>query len=108
MPLLYKYMSRQTGRVVLANRTLRWSTPRTLNDPYDVQFDLHIDVDREAVRAASLDKMWDAFYGNAPAPVGNRFGALNGTALYDAPGGLWMRSILTRGFGSRLIGRIAQ
>jgi hypothetical protein len=69
-------MIRATGRIVLENRTLRWSTPGTLNDPYDMQFDLHIDIDREAVKAATLQKLWDAFYGDQPAPVGNILGAV--------------------------------
>lgn len=72
----FKYMNRATGRIVLENRTLRWSTPGTLNDPYDMQFDLHIDIDREAVKVATLQKLWDAFYGDQPAPVGNILGAV--------------------------------
>ncbi len=72
----FKYMNRATGRIVLKNRTLRWSTPGTLNDPYDMQFDLQIDIDREALKATVLEKLWDAFYGDQPAPVGNPFGAV--------------------------------
>jgi hypothetical protein len=75
-PILYKYMSRDTGRIVLENRTLRWSTPRSLNDPYDVQFDLQVDMDRDAVRAAALAKMWDAFYGEGDFVPGNQFGVV--------------------------------
>ena len=69
-------MSRETAKAVLQNCTLRWSTPGTLNDPYDMQFDLHIDVDREAVKAAALQKSWDAHYGDAPVPVGNKLGEM--------------------------------
>ena len=54
----FKYMSRDTGRIVLENRTLRWSTPGTLNDPYDVQFDLQFDIKRDVVKQTTLDKMW--------------------------------------------------
>lgn len=72
----FKYMSRATGRIVLENRTLRWSTPGTLNDPYDMQFDLHIEIDREVVKTIALQKLWDAFYGDQPAPVGNVLGAV--------------------------------
>ena len=70
----FKYMTRDTARAVLSNGTLRWSTPGTLNDPYDVQFDLRIDVDFEKVKPVALQKLWNAFYGDAPAPVGNKFG----------------------------------
>jgi hypothetical protein len=69
-------MSRATGRIVMENQTLRWSTPRTLNDPYDLQFDLRTDIDREAVKSAALPKLWNAFYGDQPVPVGNRLGAV--------------------------------
>ncbi|UUZ68216.1 DUF2971 domain-containing protein [Polaromonas sp. P2-4] len=71
----YKYMSQDTGRIVLKNQTLRWSTPGTLNDPYDIQFDLSLNINREAVKAATLQKMWEA-YCCQPVSVGNAVGAL--------------------------------
>ncbi len=71
-----KYTSRRVGRIILENRMLRWSTPGTLNDPYDMQFDLHIEVDREAVKRLTLEKLWDAHYGPHPAPVGNPLGVV--------------------------------
>jgi ribosomal L7/L12-like protein len=73
---LFKYMTQATARSVLQNGTLRWSTPGTLNDPYDMQFDLQFDIDPEAVRKLALDKAWDALTGDKPAPVGNALGAL--------------------------------
>jgi Ribosomal protein L7/L12 dimerisation domain/Protein of unknown function (DUF2971) len=73
---LFKYMPWATARIVLQNHTLRWSTPGTLNDPYDMQFDLQFDVDPKAVRKLALDKAWDALTGDKPAPVGNALGAL--------------------------------
>src|SRR5258708_2756964 len=44
---LYKYVTSSVAHLVLQNRTLRWSTASFLNDPFDIQFDLHVDVDRE-------------------------------------------------------------
>jgi hypothetical protein len=38
----FKYMNFETAKIVLENRTLRWTTPRTLNDLYDVQIDLRL------------------------------------------------------------------
>jgi hypothetical protein len=73
-PYFYKYMSRGTGRIVLENRTLRWSTPGTLNDPYDMQFDLRVEIDREAVKASALQKLWERHYGNQVPPAGNDLG----------------------------------
>jgi hypothetical protein len=61
--LFYKYTTRDTARIVLQNRTLRWSTPILFNDPYDHQFDLHVEVDREALRKLALEKVWRAMFG---------------------------------------------
>lgn len=72
----FKFMSRGTGRLVLKNGTLRWSTPGTLNDPYDMQFNLHFDVDRQSVISATLEKLWLSHYGDDPVPAGNQFGRL--------------------------------
>jgi hypothetical protein len=73
---LFKYVSREVGRAVLTNRTLRWSTPGTLNDPYDMQFDLRVDIDKEAVKTPALGKLWEGHYGKQPVPAGNQLGAL--------------------------------
>ena len=59
----YKYMTYSTANIVLENQTLRWSTPATLNDPYDIQFDLRINFDRDKVLHHSLDKLWKVFAG---------------------------------------------
>jgi hypothetical protein len=72
----FKYVTRPTGKIILENRTLRWSTPGKLNDPYDIQFDLHIEYDRETVKAAALQKIWDGFYGEQAVPTGNQFGMM--------------------------------
>lgn len=74
----YKYMTRATARVVLEQRTLRWSTPGTLNDPYDVQFNVHLGIDRAAVKAAALQTLWDAHYGDNPPVMPNALGQVIG------------------------------
>jgi hypothetical protein len=74
--VLYKYMNAGTGRIVLSNGTLRWSTPATLNDPFDVQFDLGFVIDKAKAKSAALEKLWAAQYGVEPAPVGNIVGEL--------------------------------
>jgi hypothetical protein len=73
--LFYKYMGAETAHIVLTNQTLRWSTPGTLNDPYDMQFDLRYDIDRNIVRRMALEKLWEAYRG-APVMVGNVLGVL--------------------------------
>ena len=72
----YKYMSPSTAEIVLDRCTLRWSTPGTLNDPFDMQFDLHVDADHDALKTAVLQKMWDAHYGEEEAPEGNELGVV--------------------------------
>lgn len=59
----YKYTTRDTARTVLHNGTLRWSTPALFNDPYDHQFDLHLDVDVEVLKRRALDKVWTSIFG---------------------------------------------
>jgi hypothetical protein len=59
----FKYMSFETAKIVLENRTLRWTTPRTLNDLYDVQIDLNINVDLERLEALSYEKIWNVMSG---------------------------------------------
>ncbi|MHA6196406.1 DUF2971 domain-containing protein [Pseudomonas wadenswilerensis] len=57
----YKYMTYNTAQIVLENQTLRWSTPATLNDPYDIQFDLQVNFNREKVLRETLEKLWKVF-----------------------------------------------
>ena len=84
-PPLFKYMSATTARAVLKNCTLRWSTPGTLNDPYDAQFALHIEVDKEKAKGLALDKLWNAFYGDAPSAIGNIFGLIIHQVRHEFP-----------------------
>jgi hypothetical protein len=64
----FKYTSRDTAKLTLQNGTLRWSTPTRFNDPYDLQFDLHIDAARETVRAQAIEKTWRAWTDQSYAP----------------------------------------
>lgn len=43
----FKYMTCETADAVLRNRTLKWSPASAFNDPFDMQFDLHLDFDEE-------------------------------------------------------------
>lgn len=74
----FKYTTYTTAKIVLENQTLRWSTPATLNDPYDIQFNLQINFDRTKVLQDSLDKLWKAFTGElAGHPQSRMTAALN-------------------------------
>lgn len=72
----YKYMTCSTAKIVLENQTLRWSTPATLNDPYDIQFDLQINFDRNKVLRNTLDKLWKVFIGELAGHPENRMTAV--------------------------------
>jgi hypothetical protein len=91
----YKYMNAATGRIVLENRTLRWTTPGTLNDPFDIQFDLNFKINREIVKAAILQKLWETYSGN-DVPVGNTLGVLMVAIRELVPG--WSRERFEREF----------
>jgi len=79
-------MSRATARIVLEQGTLRWSSPTTLNDPYDNKFDLHLDHDHEEVRRLALAKLWDDYSGIEPAPAVNATGILVRVLRERVPG----------------------
>ncbi|WP_460076128.1 DUF2971 domain-containing protein [Pseudomonas sp. H2_C01] len=70
--VFYKYMTYSTANIVLENQTLRWSTPATLNDPYDIQFDLQINFNREKVLRDTLEKLWKVFTGELTGHPENR------------------------------------
>lgn len=72
----FKYMTASTAKIVLENRTLRWSTASELNDPFDMQFDMSVNVDRERLKARALEKIWSLYSGVQPIPVKNPMGAM--------------------------------
>jgi hypothetical protein len=41
-----------------------------------MQFDLHVTVDRAAVKAAALEKLWNNFYGDYPEKTNNQLGKI--------------------------------
>lgn len=63
MPHVYKYLSPATAKIVLENRTLRWSSPPLLNDPFDMQFAFQIRHDFAALKPRVLDAKWDHILG---------------------------------------------
>lgn len=67
---LFKYVSFDTARIVLATGRLRWTTPPLLNDPFDLSFDLHLDADPQLVRRLALELLWaDYLDDSQPAPL---------------------------------------
>lgn len=72
----FKYVTRNTGKIVLENRTLRWSSPFMYNDPYDNQFNLHLDVDPAAVKSQVLDALWRQYSGEVAVNEGTLVGRM--------------------------------
>ena len=60
----YKYVTLQTAKTILKNGTLRWSSPKLFNDPFDIQFDLHIEYREETIVEKILEEMWQSYSGN--------------------------------------------
>jgi hypothetical protein len=72
----YKYMTSDTAKLVIAKRTLRFSRPALLNDPFDMGFDLPLPIDAERLKPRIIDAMWNAHFGPSPAPAANSLGLL--------------------------------
>ncbi len=66
----FKYMPISTANAVLRTQKLRWSSPRTLNDPFDVQFDLHVDFDLDGLTEKCLEENWRVLESEHYEPVG--------------------------------------
>jgi hypothetical protein len=80
-------MSEQTAKIVLRNRTLRWSTAGTLNDPFEMQLQVSLDkIDIVEVKKASLEKIWKLYSSSNPIPIGNVLGAALELVRLRAPG----------------------
>lgn len=70
----FKYTTRSTAHAILNSGMLRWSSPNTFNDPFDMQFDLYVDLDEERITRLTIDSLWTAFYSPEGIEAGNPFG----------------------------------
>jgi hypothetical protein len=75
-PFFFKYVDRRIAKIILTYGTLRWSTPATLNDPYDMQLNLLLGIDRKKLKAETLRRLWDAHYVEGAALPQNQLGKL--------------------------------
>lgn len=53
----YKYVSADVAELILTNRTLRWSSPLFLNDPYDISPELPLNFTHAELVAAMNEEM---------------------------------------------------
>jgi hypothetical protein len=70
----FKYTTADAAHAILDSCALRWSSPNTFNDPFDMQFDLFVDIDEQRVSRLSADLLWEAFYSPEGIEAGNAFG----------------------------------
>ena len=57
----FKYVSAERAKQIIRDRTLRWSAPVRFNDPFDLQFDMHVEYDRNQLIEDATAETW-AFY----------------------------------------------
>jgi hypothetical protein len=69
----YKYMKADIVKKVLNGRTLQWSSPTLFNDPFDMQFDLHVEYDGDRVVSRVLQRLVDVYMGRAQPAAGSAF-----------------------------------
>lgn len=83
---LFKYATASTAKIILDNCTLRWSSPVMFNDPFDVQFDLHLDYDEASLVELVCDELWKIYSGEKPFDPANELGHALAGFLHRFPG----------------------
>ena len=81
----FKYVSCGTAKIVLRDSTLRWSSPIQLNDPFDLQFDMHVEYKRDELISSVLAELWLFFSKQKPFVSKNRWGEAIKTLSDMAP-----------------------
>lgn len=57
----FKYMPASTAKIVLENRTLRWSTSQLLNDAWEMNFEVLDELDADIFKEKYLNRLWQIF-----------------------------------------------
>ena len=73
---LFKYATAETAKIVLESRTRRWSSPSLFNDPFDVQFDLHVEFENAKIADLIADELWEIYSGSKEIEPANDFGRM--------------------------------
>ena len=58
----FKYMPASTAKIVMENKTLRWSSPVEFNDPFDVPRELAFGVSPREIQRALVEKLTQLIY----------------------------------------------
>src|SRR5262249_30260666 len=71
----FKYTTAEGAKKILATKELKWTCPGLLNDPFDLQFDLHVDdFDQTRIAALVLEELWSLYSGRKALNPGNELG----------------------------------
>lgn len=92
---LFKYVTKASAKAILGNSKLRWSAPRMFNDPFDVQFDLHVDFNDAHALELILDQVWQIYSGQKKIEPANTLGIVLQALPVAAPG-LSRKQLLNR------------
>lgn len=82
----YKYMTRETAKLVLQNGALRWSAPRRFNDPFDIQFDMHVEYVEPQLINEAVDELWLVYSRKKQFEAKNRLGYFVQEMSIKSPG----------------------
>jgi Protein of unknown function (DUF2971) len=96
----FKYVTANTARTILENGTLRWSSPATFNDPFDTQFDLHLEFDDATIFDLVVDELWKINSGQKILEPANVLGQVVKSFLARVP--FFSRDDIVRRHGPRL------
>ena len=67
----YKYTSAETAKIIVCNRTLRWSSPILFNDPFDITQQLRLQFDTDSLKKAVTDRFAALIETGAPEDTKN-------------------------------------
>jgi hypothetical protein len=82
----YKYMTAETAEKVIENASLRWSSPQKFNDPFDIQFDMHIDYKESELISQAINELWLAYSRKKEFEAKNRLGYFVKEMSVKSPG----------------------
>ncbi|TDF86287.1 DUF2971 domain-containing protein [Pseudomonas sp. H9] len=66
---LFKYTTPKTALTILQNKTVRYSSPLTFNDPFDIQTGLHFDFKLDELAEKIVDHIGRFASASVPPPV---------------------------------------
>ncbi|WP_430475721.1 DUF2971 domain-containing protein [Thalassospira lucentensis] len=72
----FKYISSDTAKIVLQNRTLRWSCPELLDDALEMKFQVFAEEQYDKLKEKYLDRLWLLYNSGNDVVPDNRLGEI--------------------------------